>query len=214
MKKNAFTMLELVMVIVVLGILAALAMPRLDRDIKQEAADTVLSNIRYTQHLALLDNKQKFNKIKWQRAFWKIQFELCSGGNVFITVGTDMDYKKDISLNEAALDAANGKPMFWENTDSCKSGDDLSAASENIFIGKKYGVSKVTGSGGCKDIKHIGFDHFGRPHISFSGSKKPDYKSYMSTACIFTFDMKNNESFKISIQPETGYAQIVGQEDS
>jgi len=55
--KSAFTMIELILVIVVLGILAALAMPRVDRDSRQEAADNILSAIRYTQHLALMDNK-------------------------------------------------------------------------------------------------------------------------------------------------------------
>jgi len=49
MKHSAFTMIELVLVIVVLGILAALAMPRLERDLRQEAKDNLLSAIRYTQ---------------------------------------------------------------------------------------------------------------------------------------------------------------------
>lgn len=57
MKHPAFTMIELVFVIVVLGILSALAMPRIDRDLRQEAKDNILSSIRYTQHLALIDEK-------------------------------------------------------------------------------------------------------------------------------------------------------------
>jgi len=40
--KNAFTMVELLFVIIVIGILASLAMPRLDRDNKQEASDNKL----------------------------------------------------------------------------------------------------------------------------------------------------------------------------
>jgi len=43
MQNSAFTLLELVFVILVLGILTALAIPRIDRDLRQEAADNILS---------------------------------------------------------------------------------------------------------------------------------------------------------------------------
>ncbi|MGD9717776.1 MAG: type II secretion system protein, partial [Sulfurimonadaceae bacterium] len=50
--KKAFTMLELVFVIVVIGILAAVIIPRMDRDNASEAAIELQSQIRYAQHLA------------------------------------------------------------------------------------------------------------------------------------------------------------------
>ena len=70
--KNAFTMLELVFVIVVLGIIAAIAMPRIDRDRTQEAADSILADIRYAQHMAMADYRQQSigtNANQWQRSF-------------------------------------------------------------------------------------------------------------------------------------------------
>ena len=211
--RSAFTMLELVFVIVVLGIIASLAMPRIDRDLKQEASDTILSHIRYTQHLALLDNKHKFNEPQWQRAFWKISFESCSGDGLFIGVGTDMDYEGDTDKSEAATDPANGKPMFWLNTSTCADGGDATV-SDTIFITKKYGVNSVAATGGCAGLKHIGFDHLGRPHISFSGSNVPNYSSYMSSTCTFTFTLSDGDTFAIDIQPETGYAYISDQSAS
>ena len=72
--KKAFTMIELVFVIVVLGILAALALPRMDRDLRQEAKDNLLSDICYTQHLALTDNKTNPADPNWQSKLWKITF--------------------------------------------------------------------------------------------------------------------------------------------
>ncbi len=96
----AFTMIELVFVIVVLGVLASLAMPRLDRDIQQEAADSILSDIRYTQHLALRDYKHEFNNTDWQKAFWKVSFESCGSGSGFTSIGSDVDYEGDTDKNK------------------------------------------------------------------------------------------------------------------
>lgn len=214
MKRSAFTMIELVLVIVVLGILAALAIPRLDRDIKQEAADSILSDIRYTQHLALLSSKHNFLDPKWQTAFWRISFESCgSGSGMFTGIGTDIDYAGDTAQTEAAIDPANGKPMFWTNTASCTNGGD-GTVSDRIFITKKFGIQSVAGTGGCNGLQHIGFDHLGRPHVSFSSSTTPNYASYMGSACTFTFTMADSDTFAITINQETGHAFIVGQDDS
>ncbi len=92
--KKAFTMIELVFVIVVLGILAALALPRIERDIRQEAADNILSAIRYTQHLALTDNKTDPFDPNWQNKLWKIQFiNIIRQGIYFYTISSDtMEY--------------------------------------------------------------------------------------------------------------------------
>ncbi len=113
-------MIELVIVIVVLGILAALAMPRLDRDIRQEAADNILSAIRYTQHLALVDDKTDPFDANWQRELWNISF---SSSNYNIT-----------SLNTAAIDPTNGKLM-----------DGSATASPNTQLQQKYGINRITG---------------------------------------------------------------------
>ena len=56
MKKNAFTILELVFTIIVIGILASAVIPRMDRDNLFEMSEQVLSHIQYTQHLALTHN--------------------------------------------------------------------------------------------------------------------------------------------------------------
>ena len=221
MKKNkiypAFTTLELVFVIVVLGILAAIAIPRLEQDLRQEAADHILSNIRYTQHMALNDHKQKADDPQWQRRFWSIAFAKCADGTHFYRIGSDTNdaggtYSGDsgvFSQNEAATDPYNRKALWAANNGNC----DATGISENIKIGDKYGVTVGNGTGGCTG-KHIGFDHLGRPHTSFGASDSPDYDSYMLQDCVFTFNMPNDDPFQIRIDRETGYAHIVGQDDS
>ena len=225
MKRPAFTMIELVFVIVVLGILAAMAMPRLDRDLRQEAADSILSDIRYTQHLALMDDMHEFNDPKWQQKFWRIVFSGCGGTKRYYMIGSDTS--KDDANNaffaqtEAALDPVNGKPMFG---DAALCGTDGSTAvSDRIFITKKYDIDTVLFTGGCNigavngsGGDHIGFDHLGRPQYGFSTSATPDYASYMNADCKITFSSTNGtiDPFTITIKKETGYAFIDGQPNS
>ena len=217
--RSGFSMIELVMVIVVLGILASMALPRLNRDLTEEAADSILSDIRYTQHLALMDNMHEHNDPKWQQKFWRIVFSTCDSGNKhYYMIGSDTN--KGSANNaffaqpEAAIDPANGKAMFGNNT-LCTT-DGGPAVSDRIFITKKYGINSVSFKRGCtgKGGKHLGFDNLGRPHYGFSQSTSPNYASYMTARCTMTFTLTNNDSFSINIEPETGYAFIVDQNSS
>ncbi len=215
-------MLELIMVIVILGILSSLAIPRMDRDYKQEASDSMLSHIRYTQHLALTDNKHKFDKAKWQQRFWRIVFSTCTGDNRYFMIGADDDMESSnnafFDRNESAIDPSTSKPFFWTSGQACPNGGDGST-SEEVFISKKYGIKTILAQGGCAGTSattmgHIGFDNFGRPHYGFGLSTQPNYNSFITQPCSFTFTLSDDETFTITIEPETGYAQIVGQDDS
>jgi len=215
-KKHAFTMLELIMVIVVLGILAALALPKLDRDLTQEAADAVLSNMRYTQHMALMADKHQFNDPQWQKSFWQISFQPCSDGALFLSIGSDTSYNGSLEQSETAIDPATGRTMYWDKTKSCGSIEDATSSSM-IFLSAKYGIDTINSGGSCAGSNNLGFDHLGRPHVGFSNNIIPDYSSYIKSdagKCTFTFNLENGESFTIDILPETGSMQIHNQAKS
>ena len=173
---KAFTMLELVFVIVVLGILAALALPRFDRDLRQEAKDNLLSAIRYTQHLALNDDKTNPFDTAWQSKLWNIKFA---------TNGSDYNISSNGSV---AIDPANGKLM-----------DGSSGGSPNVKIGKKYGVSSITGCGNL-----IAFDHLGRPFTGLTATN--DYSDYMTADCTLTVTFQGGlNALNLDISTETGF---------
>ncbi len=201
---KAFTMLELVFVIVVLGIIASLALPRMDRDIRQEAADNILSAIRYTQHLALNDDKTNPSDPNWQEELWQIRFT--SGADNltnYYTVSSDANQDNSVDKDETAIDPINGKYMF---TDDSTIDTDESA---NIFIGKKYGVDSMTFTGGCAGEDHIAFDHIGRPHTDINDADN-DYDEYMATDCNIEFGFADgSDDLIIRITKETGYAYIL-----
>ncbi|HHO42621.1 MAG TPA: type II secretion system protein [Epsilonproteobacteria bacterium] len=206
-------MIELVFVIVVLGILAAISIPRLQSDSLEQAAAQILSDIRYTQHLALTDNTINPQRQDWQRAFWSIRFRRCANNSGwFYVIGADKNnYGGNIDIQgEAAIEPLSGRPMFWNNTD-CSTGGD-GTVSENIFITRKFGINRVTFTGSCAGVQHIGFDSMGRLHRSFTQSATPNFATTQATPCNINFFHPNGD-FTIRINPETGYAFRVGREN-
>ena len=205
LKKPAFTMLELVFVIVVLGILAAMAIPRMDRDLRQGAKDNILAAIRFTQHLALVDNKTDPTDPNWQRKLWTIRFSDASDNlATFYTVSSDADASGTIIKNETAIDPTDGKFMYNANADTTIGDDE----SPNIFIGKHYGISTMSFAGGCSAAqKHIAFDHLGRPHNGVETATN-DYGTYMTTDCNITIAFIDTSitPLTITVASETGYA--------
>lgn len=208
-------MLELVMVIVVLGILAAVALPRMERDLRQEAADNLLSAIRYTQHLALMDDKTNPNDGTWQMTLWQIRFsQYTDSGKTrwFYTIASNMAHNAgNISRTDSAIDPANGKRMFHLGGDATLDEND---ESPNIFIGKKYGIDTVTFTGGCSGTQHVAFDHLGRPYADIFHATN-DFANIMRNDCTITFGFEDGSApLRITIARETGFAQIVGQNGS
>ena len=190
MKKPAFTMIELIFVIIVIGILAVLAMPRMDRDLRQGAKDNILSAIRYTQHLALVDDKTDPEDNNWQANLWNINFQ------------SDGSYYTISSNSIAALDPVNGKKM-----------DGTSTGSPNVLIGKKYGITTIAITVGCgiatgtTTALDIAFDNLGRPFRGVSTAIN-NYDSYVTQDCTLTFSAPNafpGDPIVISISRETGY---------
>ena len=209
----AFTMIEMIMVMVVIGILAAVAIPRLDRDIRQEAADNIISAIRHTRLMALTDDVTDPRNNKWQQKFWRIYFGTCNG-KAFYAVGTDDSTDSStnarVDITESSIDPANGKYLWAHDGATCEGSHNLKDLSPSIFIGKKYGVTLDNPSGGCSN-KYIGFDHMGRPYNSaFPASTTPDYSGTITSDCNLTFKFSNSsiDDVSIIIEKQTGHAYI------
>ena len=217
-------MIELVFVIVILGILASLAMGRMDRDLKQEAATTILSHIRLAQQLALRDNKHRSdNDARWQTAYWQFAMKKC-GDDIAYIVASDNSLGggvNGIGKKESAINPIDGKYIFSKDCSTLDIDE-----TPSVLLTKKFGItnSNVVTSGGC-DRKQILFDYLGRPHskntnyASSTNSNLTYFDDIMQEDCNLTFTMSTdedndgiNDSFIITVEKETGHAFIVGQE--
>jgi prepilin-type N-terminal cleavage/methylation domain-containing protein len=233
MKKSAFTMIELVFVIVILGIMASIAMGRMERDLKQEASETILSHIRLAQQLALNDNKHRSDSdSKWQKAYWRFEYGDCSDAtnydgtdSLFYRVGSDINRLGSINKVESAINPNNGKYIYTFHTcDTLQPNE-----TPEVLLSKKFGIRDIdmnTANGcgisiGSSVAKQIAFDYLGRPHRGVGSYNSPSFQKLMIEDCNITFTMStdydNNgidDSFIITIEAETGHAFIVGQENS
>jgi len=220
LKKSAFTMIELVFVIIVLGILASVAMDRTDRDLKQEAAETILSHIRLAQQLALSDNKHRSdNNPKWQTSYWQFAMKVC-GDDIAYRVGSDINLGGSVnglSKDESAINPVDGKYIFSDDCQNLATDE-----TPSVLLSKKFGIlaSGVTASGGC-DRNQILFDYLGRPHFRNTTYNNSDFSNIMTSDCNLTFTLSTDQdndgfddNFTITIEAETGHSFIVGQENS
>ena len=180
--KRAFTLLELVFVIVVIGILAALILPRTKTNPVQEAAIDLVSKIRYTQHLAMVDDKYNINGT-WYKTRWQIQFN----GNTYSITSKDKNNNIVYAINPS----------------------NKSTTLSNIDLNKKYSVILAVSGTECGVSNGISFDYLGRPMAGDLNSSAGPYSgiSLVQNDCNITIT-DGTETAIISIQPETGYAHI------
>lgn len=180
--RKAFTMIELVFVIVVIGILAATIIPRVRTNPAQEAATYLISKIRYTQHLAMVDDK--YGNGTWYKNRWQIRF--------------DGDKYSIVNDNNAtfATDPSNRSTKF-SNIDLNKK--------YGVTVAVK-GTECGTGTG-----EHIiSFDYLGRPlagDLSASTGAYSGVTLVKTNDC--RIELTNGvETVTINITPETGYTRI------
>ncbi len=219
--RKAFTMLELVFVIVVVGILAATMAPRFTRDNLQEAADQVVSHLRYTKHLAMVDEKFDLSDVTWYKARWQLLFGKSSYTDneyAYSIFSDSPTYSGSPGISELAKNILDNNKLLSGGYSGVLQWDD-SRATREMNIGKKFGIEDVEFSNcGSGSPKRIAFDYLGRPITGdISSSTKPYQKSrILKQQCKISICTVNpctsassSEKITIAIEPITGYIHIL-----
>jgi len=234
--KKAFTMIELVFVLVVVGIITAMIAPNFQNTSLREAANQIISHIRYTQHLAMMDDKYDLNSSQWYRQRWQIAFSTASGTRSYY-IFSDLpssgknaydgnpDANNDYTKVEVARNTLDRFRYLIGVPNSNFANSSTERLTEDLNIGKKYGISQVNFSGGTRStVKRILFDNLGRPYRGTGSSTAthplnspvdfiattPIYIKLCTKDCIGDKKVaSNNGEIVIKIEPETGYAHIL-----
>ena len=205
--KKAFTIIELIFIIVVVGILAAVAIPRIDRDNLIELVDQVTTHIRYTQQLAMMDNVYDGSDEHWYRGYWRIQFsDSADGGDGWkYSVYKDLPgYSGNLnSEREVARDPQNEQRFLTSGASGFSANTDSKKMNKKLNLKNTYDIQKIDFDKNCGG-QTIAFDSKGRPHGAPQNAKNP-YDKVLHTPCIITFTDSGGRSIQIAVQPETGF---------
>lgn len=216
--KKAFTMLEVITVITVIGVLASVVMPKSGSNRLAEAATQLISHIRYTQHLAMIDDKFDASNNQWYKKRWQIFFS--KGADTFNqwsytifsdTLGVSSGNPDPVEIAVNPLDRSKRLTGGANGNAIIHSGDDQ--ATHEMNLGNKYGITNVTLSANCSlaGSQRIAFDHFGRPlRGAFHNytSAYPAANRLITSQCRVTLT-DNSGSITIAIEPESGYSHIL-----
>lgn len=212
--KKAFTMLELVFVIVIVGILSYFVSSSFQRNPLREAADQVVSHIRYTQHLAMIDDKFDPNDATWYVKKWQIRFRENSG-DIYCAIYSDLNKDRNVNCNattclEPAIDPLNQKPLYYF----------ASRANDKMLLSQKYGIKNVVVTCDVPDsslytqsLGVISFDNLGRPYNGLGQNSiisNSEFKFLLQNDCNITL-VNSDSNVTITVTKETGYTYISAQ---
>ena len=188
-------MLELIFVIVIIGIMSALIIPRMNRDTRMEAANQLVTHIKYTQHLAMTEDQYDDQLPNWFLRRWKIQFYACGG----YVIHSDRNMLGGAPARaNAALEPQTRKAIFIDNLCTMP----MPATDyEKVNLAGYFDVANITfvGCGG----QFISFDTLGRPYNANA------INGVLQQNCEVTLNFNSGTPETIRIHPETGYSCIL-----
>ena len=210
-----------------------IAMPRFGSDDLAYARDQVIRHIRYTQHLALMDDKylseaklSKYTntdrKLKdstvWFKKMWQIQFHQNKVNNLDDdsysiysdrpTATQDTNYMGITPIVQFASDPQTG---LWLAGRPAEDATTITSTNRlvDVDITDKYGVivnmDTCTITNDTVSSNHILFDHLGRPYCLPNTFNEFNPYKLLSTKQIRIHLSKNNDTLDICVEPESGY---------
>lgn len=223
--KKAFTMIELVFVIVIVGILSFVAASSFQRNTLQEAADQVVSHIRYTQHLAMMDDKFDPNDGVWYKGRWQIFFANTNGSGdswSYMMFSDSPNYTGTPDISEHAKNPLDSSRYLSGGYSVGNIDVNSSFATKEMNLGNKYSIQDIDFIGGCtiaNTRERLFFDYLGRPFYGIAHMQTKSYKDetnskILKSTCIIELCLETcatalaGNKITILVEPETGYTHI------
>ncbi|OHD92280.1 MAG: hypothetical protein A2552_01865 [Sulfuricurvum sp. RIFOXYD2_FULL_44_160] len=215
MKRFAFTLLELVFVIIVIGILAVLAMPNFNRDGLAEGTEQLASHIRHAQHLAMVDDRFDPNHAQWYSEMWVLWVRQVSDVNNggqnewFYEVFSDRAaYNGNSTEEEEATDPLTGESLGNGTLDNTVDDGKI------INLTRNFGITNVAFAGGTNvngsTLRRVAFDNMGKPYRDADPNPNANWRNFLLTTDMnISLTGSDGRIARIIISPETGYVTTI-----
>ena len=225
--RKAFTLVELVFVVVVIGILAFALWPTKQPTQALEAARQIVAHIRYTQHLALNDDKFATHTDTggtgssiakdWYKRLWRITFSNltadkdCKIGGWRYAVYQNIagDLLSDKGQPNGTIEAARNPAQAGKVLSACYSGLSTNTSDE-LNLSQTYKIKNIDFSG--FGTQGIIFDELGRAYPSggwttpYDNSRK--FSQDNGSFGRIKLSAQDGSEAKILVFAETGYACV------
>lgn len=223
--KKAFSLLELVLVILILGIILSVARFDFSKDRLLEGARQILNDIIYVRTLAIMQENFRIEdlalaKKEWYKSRWQLYFIKSSSATqneqtytIFLDKNGDGNAnigKSAVNLDrEIAVDLINPRKLMNSGQSGVISKDD-ERANKRFNIEKNFGIIKVEFKGSCSGATRIVFDEFGRLYSPLKNAKSTFDKNLAlkDEKCIIRLLHKNQKKLCIIIENLSGFAYI------
>ena len=213
--KKAFTLLELILVVIVVGILSVAIVPRLHDNALRKAAEQIIFHLNYTRHLAMMDNRFSSDDTMWYKTRWQLLFSNCRGDKDTCAYSVFSDWTGHHTGNPDAQELAVNPLNRNQRLSGGMSGNLLikynqKEATKSLNIGQKYQINKVKMLHCGSSARRVAFDYLGRPVMGNLATMSRPYRQgrLLQNRCEMTLINRDGEQITILIEPETGYIHL------
>ena len=214
----AFSFIELILVIIIIGIFSTLSLISFSRNYLDEAIVHLESDLRYTQRLALSDNRFNPENPLWYKSNWQLVFtksKKIDGSRETIwgyTIFSDRNYDKKINKSEVATNPSDNTKLMTYGITSMHTLKEYEIT-RRLGLAKYYHITNVIFSKTCtnprgRKSRRMIFDNYGKPYWSYDEKKyriqQSKYFKPVKEECMITLK-EGKQSRSLCITPYSGY---------